>query len=95
MKFVSVRDLRSKSAEIWKGMAVEKDMVVTSNGRPIAILSKVSEDTLEESLALIRRARAIQAVEAMQAGSTKAGTDRTTLKEINAEIKAVRKNRPR
>ena len=54
MKFLSVRDLRSKSAEVWKGLSVEREMVVTSNGQPIAILSAVTGDTLEETLRAIR-----------------------------------------
>ncbi len=95
MRFISVRDLRGKSAEIWRRLSKEKDIVVTSNGRPIAVLSQVAENNLEESLATLRRARAIQAVEAIQSRSSKIGTDRLTLDEINREIKAVRKNRQR
>jgi len=33
MKFLSVRDLRSQSAKIWKELPAEKEMVITSNGR--------------------------------------------------------------
>ena len=51
MRFISVRELRGKSALIWQELTEEKDMVVTSNGKPIAILSNTSEDTLEESIA--------------------------------------------
>ena len=93
MNFVSVRDLRGKLSEIWKRIAVEKDLVITSNGHPIAILSKVSESDLEESLIAIRQARAVQAVESMQVSSVKKGLHRTSLEEINTEIKAVRKAR--
>ncbi|NTW89032.1 MAG: type II toxin-antitoxin system Phd/YefM family antitoxin, partial [Desulfobulbaceae bacterium] len=39
MKFLSVRDLRGKSAQIWKDLPEEREMVITSNGRPIAILA--------------------------------------------------------
>ena len=91
MKFVSVRDLRSKSAEIWKRMSTE-DMVVTSNGRPIAILSGVSEESLEQSLENIRTARAMQAVRDMQTISLKKGNDKMSLDEINAEIKQRRRS---
>lgn len=66
MKFLSVRDLRTKGTEVWKGLAAEREMVVTSSGRPIAILSAVSEDTLEETLAAIRRAKAVAAVAEIQ-----------------------------
>jgi antitoxin (DNA-binding transcriptional repressor) of toxin-antitoxin stability system len=95
MRFVSVRELRGKSAAIWKELADEKDLVVTSNGKPIALLSATSEELLEESLVAVRRARALAAVTAMQQASLKAGTDRLSLKEIGAEIAAVRKGRSR
>ena len=93
MRFVTVRDLRGKSAQVWKWLAKTKEMVITSNGKPIAILSPTTEETLEESLATIRSARAIAAVEAMQTQSTRKGLDRLSLEEINTEIDAVRKTR--
>lgn len=68
-------------------------MVITSNGKPIAIISATSEDTLEESLAAIRMARAMAAVETLQMKSIETGKDRLSLDEINAEIQAERKNR--
>ena len=93
MKFLSVRDLRSKSAEVWKGLAQEREMVVTSNGRPIAILSAVTDETLEETLAAIRRARAVVAVSEIQQRSLERGKDAITPAEIDAEIAAVRRAR--
>ena len=50
MKFVTVRDLRGKSGQVWKDLARERDIVLTSNGKPVAILSAVTERNLEESL---------------------------------------------
>ena len=93
MKFLSVRDLRSKSAEVWEGLNEEREMVVTSNGRPIAILSAVTEETLEETLAAIRRSRAVAAVSEIQRRSAQRGTDSITPAEIDAEIAAVRRAR--
>jgi antitoxin (DNA-binding transcriptional repressor) of toxin-antitoxin stability system len=95
MKFISVRDLRGKSAEVWKDLPAEQEVVVTSNGRPIAILSAVNEANLEESLYAIRRARAAEAVMSLQRRSAERGTDGLTMEEIDAEIKAVRKDRKR
>jgi prevent-host-death family protein len=95
MRFVSVRDLRGKSAEVWRRVNREHDVIITSNGRPIAILSTVSEETLEESLAAIRQARAIQAVESMQRSSVESGRDRLSSEAINAEIHATRRARAR
>jgi antitoxin (DNA-binding transcriptional repressor) of toxin-antitoxin stability system len=94
MKFLSVRDLRGKSSQIWKELPNEKEMIVTSNGRPIAILAAITEANLEESLAAFRRARAIEAVVSLQRRSIEKGTDKISLDEINAEIKAVRQKRP-
>ena len=93
MRFVSVRDLRGKSAQIWKRLAQLREMVITSNGKPIAIISATSEETLEESLSAIRAARAMAAVEAMQLKSVEKGKDRLSLEEINAEIQAERNAR--
>ena len=95
MRFVSVRELRGRSAAVWKTLAAEKELVVTSNGRPIALLSETSEERLEESLNALRRARAELAAASMQRASLAAGTDRLTLDEINSEIAAVREARAR
>ncbi|HEY4745730.1 MAG TPA: hypothetical protein VIH45_13785 [Desulfuromonadaceae bacterium] len=93
MKFLSVRDLRGKSAQIWKDLPEEREMVITSNGRPIAILAAISESNLEESLTAFRQARAVEAVAALQRRSADLGTDKISMDEIDAEIKAVRKSR--
>jgi antitoxin (DNA-binding transcriptional repressor) of toxin-antitoxin stability system len=93
MKFLSVRDLRGKSAEVWKELPEEREMIITSNGRPIAILAAISESNLEESLSAFRQARAVKAVASLQRRSAEQGTDRITMDEIDAEIKAVRKKR--
>ena len=95
MRFVSVRDLRGKSAQVWGQLKDEKELVITSNGKPIAILSAVQEDRLEETLAAIRRARAMAALDAIQQRAVKMGLADMTLEEINAEISAVRKSRHR
>jgi antitoxin (DNA-binding transcriptional repressor) of toxin-antitoxin stability system len=95
MRFISVRDLRGRSAEIWRQLADEREMVITSNGKPIAILTAVSEKNLEASLRAIRRARAMEAVESMQRHSVRAGTDQIAPEDIDAEIAAVRKKRSR
>jgi len=95
MRFVSVRELRERSASIWKALVEEKDMVITSNGKPIALLSATSGESLEESLGAVRRARAQAAASAMQQAAQRAGSDRLSLDDINAEIGAARAERTR
>lgn len=95
MKFISVRDLRGKSAEVWKNLPREREVVLTSNGRPVAILSAVNESNLEESLSAIRQARAAEAVMSLQRRSVEQNTDGIAMEEIDAEIEAVRRKRKR
>ena len=93
MKFLSVRDLKSKSSQVWKDLPVQKEMIVTSNGRPIALLSSVNENNLEQVLTAFRHARATNAVASIQFQSIEKGTGKISLDEINAEIEAVRSKR--
>ena len=93
MKFLSVRDLKTKSSQIWKELVGQKEMIVTSNGRPIALLSSIDENNLEQVLTAFRRARAANAVASIRYESTQKGTDKISMDEINAEIGAVRSKR--
>jgi len=95
MKFISVRDLRSKSAQVWKQLPEEREMIITSNGRPIAIIAATKDSDVETSLSAFRQARAVEAVASLQRRSVEMGNDKITMDEIDAEIKAVRKKRTR
>lgn len=88
MKFLSSRDLRQKSGEIWKNIEHE-DYIVTSNGKPVAILTG-AEDDLELQLKAIRRAKAEIAVYNMQKRAIESGLSNLSDDEIEAEIKAAR-----
>jgi prevent-host-death family protein len=91
MRFVSVRELSTKPKEVWKKIK-DDEVIITSNGKPIAILSGVSEASLEYELLAIRRGRALLSLEDMQRSAATRGLGRWTDKEIEAEIKAVRKS---
>lgn len=43
MKFITVRDLRARPAKIWEDLGKEENIVITSNGRPLALLTGVDE----------------------------------------------------
>lgn len=95
MKFVAVRDLRLKPGQVWERLNREGEMVLTSNGKPIALLTRIDEDNLERTIAAGRRARALMAMEEMQRASLAAGADQMSDAEIEAEIKAARRCRAR
>ena len=93
MRSVSVRELRGKSAQIWRELVNEQDLVIRSKGRPIAILSATTEETLEESLKAFQRARATLALVRTQMDSVRKGKDQISPEEINRLIATVRKTR--
>jgi antitoxin (DNA-binding transcriptional repressor) of toxin-antitoxin stability system len=93
MKFLSVRDLKTKSSQVWKDLPEQKEMVVTSNGRPIALLSSINENNLEQVLTAFRRARAANSLASIQYDSIQKGTDTISMDEINAEIGVIRAKR--
>ncbi len=93
MKFVTIRDFRARSAQIQRELPKYNEMVLTSNGRPIAIMAAVTEESLEESLAAIRRARAVMAVTKLQSDGARSGKYMMRAREIDDEIKRVRRSR--
>jgi prevent-host-death family protein len=95
VRFVTVRDLRLKSGEVWRRVRQEGELVVTSNGKPVAVLADVDEDRLEDFLQSLRRARAALAVYRIQARAREERLDRLSEADIEAEIAAVRRERSR
>ncbi len=93
MKFVTIRDLRSKTAAIRKDLEQEGEIVLTANGRPFAVMTPVGSDTVEEEIRAIRRARAKAAVERIRAQAKARGLDKLTTKEIDTLIAEVRRAR--
>jgi prevent-host-death family protein len=91
MKFITVRDLRLKPGQVWNLAQKENDIVVTANGRPVAILTGVNSETYESELDAIRRARVLRALDEVHRKSSEKGTDRLTTEEIDTEINAARK----
>lgn len=92
MKFVTVRDLRGRPGQVWKKLAEERELVLTSNGKPIAIFTSITEDSLEDTLSVLRRARAIDAVRKIQQ-APRQRQKKLSLNEINAVIAEVRRER--
>ena len=93
MKFLSVRDLRANSARVWRELPGEREMVVTSNGRPVAVLTAVDEGSVEQSLAAWRQVRATQAIADIQRRSAQKGTDRLSMDDLDGEIRRARQAR--
>jgi antitoxin (DNA-binding transcriptional repressor) of toxin-antitoxin stability system len=95
MEFVSIRDMRTRPGEVWQQLQEQGDLVVTSNGRPFALLINAEGQDVEELLLAVRRARALLAIERLRAEAAENGTDQLTAEEIEAEIAAARRERRR
>jgi len=90
MNFISVREFRINPGKIWEQLKNNKDIIITSNGKPIAILNPIYNDDIESTLEILQRFRAIKAVEDLQAEAVKKGLDKMSNKEIGEIIKKVR-----
>jgi len=93
MEFITVRDLRTRPSQIWDKLRQKHDLILTSSGRPIAVLSHIDEGVVEETLAALRRARAQAALSRLRAAAAAQGRDHLSPDEIEAEIAAARAER--
>jgi prevent-host-death family protein len=94
MRFISISHLKTKLKDILMKNK-DEEIIVTSHGNPIAILSGVTEENVWKKLRAIRRSRAFIALEEMQRNSLELGLDKLADSEIESEIQAVRKARNR
>jgi antitoxin (DNA-binding transcriptional repressor) of toxin-antitoxin stability system len=93
MEFVTIRDLRLKPAEVWDKLRQQREIILTSNGRPVAIIAGVGENDVEETVTALRRARAQVAVARMRRVAAERGTDKLSASEIEFEIARSRRER--
>jgi len=90
MKFVSVKDLKTSPADTWKQLSSEREMIITNNGKPIALITPINDEFFDDTVTALRRARALNAMKKTQEISASLGNDKMTLEKINAVIKEVR-----
>jgi antitoxin (DNA-binding transcriptional repressor) of toxin-antitoxin stability system len=88
LRFVTVRELRSKGGEIWRALREGEEAVLTINGAPEAVLVRIPEDGLEDTLRAVRRALAQVAVSRMRERASERGLDRLTEPEVEEEVRA-------
>jgi antitoxin (DNA-binding transcriptional repressor) of toxin-antitoxin stability system len=93
MKFISIRDLRKDTAGLRRDLQADREIVVTANGRPIAVMTRVGPDSLEEEILAIRQARARAALSRMRAKAKAEGLDRLSMDQIDAIVAQVRRER--
>lgn len=93
MDYITVRELRSESGQVWDRVEAGEEIVITRNGKPFALLLHTPPGEVEDALRAWRAARFGVVLDRVHAHSRAKGLDRITAKEIEAEIAAVRKKR--
>ena len=93
MSTISINDLKKQSADQWIKSVDKNDLIVTSQGRPVAVLLPINAKSLEPTLSALRSVRAVQAQIALQQAADANGTSGLSMDDIDAEIKAVRQAR--
>jgi antitoxin (DNA-binding transcriptional repressor) of toxin-antitoxin stability system len=95
MKFISIRELRSESGLVQRTVA-EETVALTSDGKPFALVVGLRDcEDPAELERLIRQARFQILVSRSRAEAQRNGTDKLTMAEIDAEIRAARAERAR
>jgi prevent-host-death family protein len=95
MSTISVSDLQKKPAKQWLKSVSKDDLVVTSNGQPVAVLMRIAPASVESTRALMRSVRALQAQAALQNAAPANGMAGLSMSDIDAEIAASRRARRR
>ena len=95
MKFVSSRELRISPGTVWKKLEEAKDLVITSNGRPVGVLTRADENSLEDVLASLRAGRAQRAVLEMRRAALARGLNKWSEMEVEEVIRKGRQGKRR
>ncbi len=91
MKYISIRDLRGSTAAVRKSLARDGEIVVTANGKPIAVLAPVSPQSVKDTVTAIRRARFTRALEEAHSAAKDAGLSGLAPQEVDAVVRQARK----
>jgi antitoxin (DNA-binding transcriptional repressor) of toxin-antitoxin stability system len=93
MQFVPYRIIRNQPTELRERLKQEGELVVTSNGEPMALLVHIEPGQVEEALLLVAQLRAQQSVSAIRKEAQEKGLDRISADVVEEEIQAVRASR--
>lgn len=89
MGYLTVKDLK-QTRSLWRQLSAERELVITRDGKPCAILVEVNAESCDESLAEIRRGLFSSAVSRIR---RKATNRPIPMDEVDAAIADTRKER--
>ena len=91
MQMIASRELSSKPGAVWSKLAAEGSIVVTRDGRPIAIVTPTSPETMIEDFQEIAFSQARRAARNLRASAAKTDVASLSLEDIEGEIQSARK----
>jgi hypothetical protein len=89
MSYLTVKDLK-QTRNLWRQLSAERELVITRDGKPCAILVEVNAESCDESLSEIRRGLFSAAVSRIR---RKAANHEIASDEVDAAIAESRKER--
>jgi antitoxin (DNA-binding transcriptional repressor) of toxin-antitoxin stability system len=92
MKFVSTRELRNRPGFVRELMQKE-DLVLTSDGKPVAMILGIENEDLEETAQAIRQVKAQRALSRLRRSAAKSEASKLSGSDINREIQSARGKR--
>lgn len=92
---MSSREIRVNPKPAIEAAKDGDEVVITSRGKPVALLVGVADGDLEETLRFFRRAKAQAAVSRMRDSAEQGGLADMDQAEVEAEIAAARSERAR
>lgn len=95
VKTLTIRDFRTRPRQAQRTLAAAGEALLTSNGRPVAVLLGVDADSVDETLETVRRARALRALREIRRVSRATGRDKLTMAQIDAIVAKTRRARRR
>jgi antitoxin (DNA-binding transcriptional repressor) of toxin-antitoxin stability system len=95
MNLIAIKDLK-QPRRLKERLRDEHELLLTSDGRPVAVLVHVdTADDPEAVIRSIRDARSRLALSRIREAARRGGTSRLTVVEINREVETVRAARRR
>lgn len=94
MKFVNSREIRINPRAVFDQLEEGNEVVITTHGKPAALMLGVSEEDLEDTLRAVRTAKAQAAVSRMRRIAEEKGSDELNRAIIEGEIRSVRPGNP-
>ncbi|MHB0879208.1 MAG: type II toxin-antitoxin system Phd/YefM family antitoxin [Anaerolineae bacterium] len=90
MQTVPYRLLRNEPNRLRELLREEGMVVLTSDGKPVALMLNAEDEDLEKLVSTASRIRAQAAVSSLRSAARAQGLDRLTDEEVEREIDAVR-----